>query len=142
MDAKSEIWTYVGRRWDATEKKMYHSYLDESGKELLYAKALTYMVVGGAYTLPVTRDEKGRASVRPMSGTYLGMAKGAGDKVREWQALDQQANVARDMHRLQKKDASSKLPEMTLAELRVVLKRSPTPHRRALLATILDILNA
>jgi hypothetical protein len=132
-----EIWTYQGARYVASERKLYHQYLDQKGKERWYAKSVGGNTVGYQYELPVTRNGES-VSVVLNRAHYRGCHPNP-DEVREWTVRDAADRALYDTVKLDKGKKNG-LRDMTLEEIHGQIKKLPTPQRRALLATVVDIL--
>lgn len=137
-DAPRERWTYVGRRFDR-EDGIGFVYIDATGRELRYARQLTGSVIGGHYILPVVRDGES-VTVFRNSWNFDGHLDAEDMQVALWKAADLAATTEQAMHAQEKKASKQDINKMTIGALRKQLSRLPRPQRRALLATVLDIL--
>lgn len=134
----TERWTYIGRRYDVAEKKLYHAYIDGTGTQMLYAKAVSGPAIGGVYEVPVTRTDTG-ARVTLNSYTYLAQHQDA-ERVAQWKLEDLAAQTAKARDDHEKRDAKIDIGEMRLSELSRLMHKQPTIIRRAMLATVIDYL--
>jgi hypothetical protein len=143
-----EVWVYIGRRYDAIERKLRHAFqaefTGERGEPLLnptvlqYDSSLDCHVVGGRYELSVRRKDDS-TTVLTGRAKYLGSVKDE-EQLRAIQSLSTAADVAHLSRKREEKDGRSKIAEMTLTELREAYRKAPPNIGRALLATAISII--
>jgi hypothetical protein len=119
-----EVWTYAGRR--ESDGKRYHAWQDGKGQERYYAKVAAG-VVGGKYTLMVTRDGD-RVSVYPEP-------RYTGDRVdqatrREMEALDIAATAILAAQALDRNDARRKALDDAVQPLAEIAAKLRFGHER------------
>ncbi len=139
----TERWVYCGRRFDDADAKMYFAYRTEAAvktsRDLLYARQLTSGAIGGIYDLDVTRTGD---SVSVVRDRYRWQGRIDDSKLLdEFAVLDAAALTAKESASAQKAASTSRLPSMTLDEIRAQLRKLPAPRRRAVLAVVLDLLS-
>lgn len=61
-DKTIEAWTYLGRRFDAGQRKMYYAWMQPDGKEGHFSKTKG-LVIGGIYSVLVNRKDDDSVSV-------------------------------------------------------------------------------
>jgi hypothetical protein len=135
----SELWIYIGRRFDPVDKKICYAHLDAEQRQLNYNKKIVGDVIGGQYEVKVDRTGDG-ASVTRGTYAYKGYAPAIANHRAEWLAQDVAAQVQKDTHDRERKDAGEQLDSLTVGQLREVAKRMLPQQRRALLAHLLSVL--
>lgn len=135
---QTETWTFVGK-CQAFDKSIGFVYLDATGEERVFSKAITGSVVGAQYDVQVKRDGD-NVRVQRERYRWKGMHPDSA-KINRWSAEHQATVTMLEALALERKaGAVNRLLGMTLSELAAEYRRLPTMRRRALLATILSLL--
>jgi len=131
-----ESWIYIGRRW-GSDGSLSFRYLDASGAELIYGKQIAGTAVGARYEVKVDRSD-GKIRVTP--GAYRFLSDAADPRAADWRALDAAAGAMKDAAAREKSARAGQLLTLTLADLKASARKMPAPQRRALAATVLEII--
>lgn len=135
-----ERWTYMGRRVASGGKKLGHEWQTPSGDPVFYDK-LQGHVIGGVYELDVSRTDDNIVVKLAVRFTGKADENDVDERtVNKWRADDAAATVEVQQRAIEKKFGGPQLETMTIGQLKRALVRQPSFRRRAVAATVLDML--
>lgn len=135
----TEHWTYIGKRTYAADYP--HGFLDPAGTERYFSgKVMAHPAVGARYAVSVLhRPDDDRVSAYIETARYVGMHDDD-NAIARWRFEHMAAEAQRQQEAAEKRLArdNGKIGDLTLDEVRDLLRRQPSMIRRGTIAAITE----
>lgn len=135
----TEHWTYAGKR--ASGDDYPHLFLDAAGKERYFSgKVMAHPGIGARYAVSVLhRPDDDRVSAYIEAARYVGMTDDA-DAVARWRFENMAAEAERQKVLAEKRihRDNGHIGDLTLTDLRDLLRRQPSMIRRGTIAAVTE----
>lgn len=138
---ETQRWIYAGRRWSASQNKIYHAFICDgdsltSDDEMYYSGAPKWASIGSIYAIEA-QDRQARVK----SGEHCGQLDDQ-PVIEAWRIMDRTAAVKQEGVRAAKRlqAQNGEIGDPTLAELRDVMESQPNHVQDGTIVVVLRYL--